>query len=482
MMHTKALLGGMMAAMLCACTVGPDYVRPDVATPASFRFAVQGSADAANVEWWKEFGDPTLVDLINRALAQNWDLKAAAARVDQAGAILLKDSSGLYPSARYSGVAERARVSESTGEGTPVPNPNSLYEPLIDAGWQLDLWGRIRRQSQAAQANLVGAEEARRGVVLTLVASVAEAYLRLRALDAQLQIAKETQATYGEQLQLFQDRFTYGQISEVTLSQVQAEYETASAAVPQIEAQIGTTENALSVLIGQPPQAIPRGRSFAALRLPRVPAGLPSDLLTRRPDIAQAEADLIAANADIGAAEALLYPNVSLTGSLGRASDDLGNLLDGSAASWAVGADLVGPIFNGGLIRGGILVTKAQKAEAVANYQQAILNALREVSDGLVDYTQSGRRLVSEQKLVAAQETTARLAMLSFNEGMESYTTVLIAQEDLFESRLSEIQTRYDMMASMVRIYKAMGGGWVDKAAVRAPQPQPTPTVLQSGG
>jgi multidrug efflux system outer membrane protein len=349
---------------------------------------------------------------------------------------------------------------------------------LISAGWQLDLWGRIRRQSEAAQANLVGAEEARRGVVLTLVAAVATTYLRLRALDAQLAIALETQSTYGEQLKLFEDRFKFGQISEVTLSQVRAEYETASAAVPQYEQQIGITENALSVLIGQTPRAIPRGRSFEALQIPRVPSGLPSQLLTRRPDIAQAEATLIAANADIGAAEALLYPNVSLTGSAGSASNDLGDLLERPASAWSIGADLTGPIFNGGSIRGQILVTKAQKAEAVANYQQTILNAFREVSDGFVGYSQSQRRLAAENRLVEAQETTARLALLTFNEGVDSYTTVLVAQEDLFASRLSAIEARYDVMASLVAIYKAMGGGWVDGAAARAPQPGPVPTVV----
>lgn len=468
-------------AVLNACTVGPDYTRPDVGTPQAFRFAVNGESGNANVAWWTQFGDKTLVSLIDQALANNWDLKIAAAQVDQAAALLVRTNSQLMPSVTYGATAERARVSEVGGVKPGETNPASEINPYIGAGWELDLWGRVRRQSEAANANLVGAEEARRGVILTLVAAVATTYLQLRALDAQRAIAQESLADYNEQLTLFKERYSYGQISEVTLSQMQAQYETAAAVIPRVEEQISKTENALSLLTGTAPRSIPRGKSFDAIRLIGVPSGLPSDLLTRRPDVAQAEQNLIAANANIGAAEALYFPRLSLTGQAGTTSNAMNTLLTKPASEWSVAADLTGPIFNGGLITGQVFVTQAQKNAALAQYQQTILNAFREVSDGLVGYSQSKNRLAAENRLVEADATTARLAYLSFQEGAESYTTVLVAQNDLLDARLSAVQTRFDAFASLVQVYKAMGGGWVDVAAAKVTVPaslQPTDTAI----
>lgn len=470
-MITRFVSGGLVLALLNGCTVGPDYARPDVAVPVAYRFAVAEEAGNANVAWWTQFGDPTLVELIDAALSRNWDLRVAAARVDEAAGVLTATRSQLAPQIGYRAQVERARVSEAGGAAQTGANPVSLANPYVAAGWELDLWGRIRRETEAAEANLVGAEEARRGVVLTLVAAVATSYLQLRALDAQLAIARQTRGDYAEQLRLFEERYSYGEISEVTLSQMKAQYETAAAVVPQIEEQIGKTENALSLLIGAAPQAMPRGRSFGAIRMIGVPAGLPSDLLTRRPDVAQAEQALIAANADIGAAKALYFPRVALTGQGGYASNAASDLFRTASSEWSIAAGLAGPIFNGGRISGQVFVTKAQKQAALAQYQQTILNAFREVSDGLVGYTQSKRRLAAENSLVEAQSTAARLAYLSFQEGEESYTTVLVAQNDLLNARLNAVQARYDAFASLVAVYKAMGGGWVAIAAAKAPAP-----------
>lgn len=470
-MTARWMTAGLIVALLNGCTVGPNYTRPDLNTPAAFRFALAEESGNANVAWWSQFGDKTLVSLIDQALANNWDLKLAAAQVDQAAAVMMRTNSQFVPQVGYGATAERARVSEIEDPAAVGSNPSSALNPYVGAGWQLDLWGRIARESEAARANLVGAEEARRGVVLTLVAAVATTYLQLRSLDAQLAVAQETEQNYADQVKLFEERYSYGQISDVTLNQMKAQYETAAALIPQIRLQIGRTENALSLLTGTAPRAIPRGRDFASIRMIGVPAGVPSDVLNQRPDVAQAEQNLIAANANIGAAEALYFPRVSLTAQGGSTSNALNSLLTKPASEWSVAADLAGPIFNGGRITGQVLVSKAQKEAAVAQYQQAILNAFREVSDGLVGYSQSKARLAAENRLVDAQATTARLAYLSFQEGADSYTTVLIAQNDLLSARLSAIQARFDALASLVAIYKAMGGGWVGVAGTKAPVP-----------
>jgi outer membrane protein, multidrug efflux system len=469
----RRLLACLLAgSMLTACTVGPDYVRPEVATPAAFRFSIADTRNNANAAWWTLFGDRKLTQLIDVALAQNWDLQIAAARVDQAAGALLSTRSGLYPQIGYSGTAERYRVSDNLLQGTVEPNPLSLYEPLIGAGWELDLWGRIRRQAEAAQADLVGAEEARRGVVLTLVSAVATTYVRLRALDAELAISRKTLANYAATLKIFRNRFKYGQVSEITVSQARAQYESVAAAIPAIELEIAKTENALSILVGDYPHAIDRGLSFAALRPPPVPDGIPSTLLERRPDIAQAEQRLIAANALIGAARAQYFPQISLTGTLGFASMALGNLLAGPSTVWSLAGGIAGPIFDAGNIKGQVKATEAQRREALAQYLKTIQAAFRDVSDALVSHSKSLEKLAAEQRLVTAERTTARLSNLKFEEGQESYTTVLISQRDLYAAELSVVRARFDALASLIDLYKALGGGWVDDLAARAPQPQ----------
>lgn len=488
MMVRRALLA-VLAISVSGCMVGPDYIKPDVKTPETFRYQIGSGKAYANESWWQLFSDPVLRKLVNQSLAQNWDIAIATARVDEAAGILTTRGAPLYPQVGYNGLAQRERLSDELAGATKAisPNPQSLYEPLLTASWEIDLWGRIRRQQQAAEANLVGAEEARRGVILTLASGVATTYFRLRALDAQLAVSKGTLANYAKLKKLFNDRFRYGQVSEVVVAQITAQYETVAASIPLIEEEIGKTENALSILVGDYPHAIARGASFAAIRLPKVPSDLPSDMLRQRPDIAQAEQELIAANARIGAAMAQYYPQLSLTGSLGYASGALTNLLTGPAGVWAIAGTLAGPIFDAGAIKGQVEATEAQKQAALANYVKTIHTAFQDVSDSLIGYRKSLESLSARNRAIKALQTTVRLSFLKFEEGQESYTTVLTAENELYDAQLLAIQTRFRAFASLVDLYKALGGGWTldvgpAPALTSSPQQAKESATLATGG
>jgi outer membrane protein, multidrug efflux system len=462
MMIARRSVLALMGLALAGCTVGPDYIKPDVTTPDAFRYRISSGKTYANESWWQLFSDPQLHRLVNQSLAQNWDITIATARVDEAAGILTTRGAPLYPQVGYNGVGQRERISdELAGATAPVsPNPQNLYEPLFTASWEIDLWGRIRRQQQAAQANLVGAEEARRGVILTLASAVATTYFKLRALDAQLAVSRNTLGNYGKLKKLFSERFRYGQVSEVVVAQITAQYETVAASIPLIEEEIAKTENALSILIGDYPHAINRGVPFASIKLPKVPSDLPSNMLRQRPDIAQAEQELIAANARIGAAMAQYYPQLSLTGSLGVASGALSSLLTGPAGAWVIAANLMGPIFDGGAVKGQVQATEAQKMAALANYVKTIHVAFQDVADGLIGYQKSLESLAARNRAVKALQTTVHLSFLKFEEGQESYTTVLTAENELYNAQLQAINTRFRAFSSLVDIYKALGGGW----------------------
>ena len=330
--------------------LGPNYERPTVDAPAAFRFEPKEVADTANTAWWRQFNDPVLDQLIDAALANNLNVKVAAANVEQAAGVFTQTRSGLFPQIGYAGTGERARTTESGATRLPdlVPNPQTAYQAVLTASWEIDLWGRIRRLSESARANLLATDEGRRGVILTLVSSVATNYLTLRGLDEQLAISNRTLDTYAQSVRLYKLQFQYGQTSQMTVSQAQSQYETAAVQIPQIESQIAQTENALSVLLGRNPGPIPRGKSIYDLALPSVPSGVPSTLLERRPDLLQAEQTLIAANAQIGAAKALYFPTISLTGAFGGASAELSNLFTGPARAWNFTGQVVGPIFTFG--------------------------------------------------------------------------------------------------------------------------------------
>jgi outer membrane protein, multidrug efflux system len=463
----------LAAAALSGCMVGPDYVKPRVDTPDAFRFEVKDAQETANTQWWSQFGDPVLDSLIAESLTNNKSVLIAAANVEQAAAVLVQTRAPLYPQIGYGGSAAREKFSEQVATQLPsgVANPQNNYQVLATASWEIDLWGRVRRLTQAAQANVLATQEARRGVILSLVASVAGSYLQLRALDEQLVVSKRTLAAYGESVRIFELRLQHGQASQMNVEQANSQYETAAAQIPQIELAIAQTENAISILLGRNPGPIARGKSINELALPVVPAGIPSQVLNRRPDISQAEQNLIGANAQIGAAKALYFPTISLTGLFGVASGDLSDLFKGSAKTWSFGGSVTGPIFTGGSIRGQVAQAEAANKANLYAYQAAIQSAFRDVENALVSRQQYAAQLAAQLRLVHALAEYARLAKLQYDVGYESYTTVLQAEQQLFPAELTAVQVRSSLYNSLVSIYQSMGGGWVDIAERKADTP-----------
>jgi multidrug efflux system outer membrane protein len=446
--------------------IGSNYHRPAVDVPQSFHYEVKDSHDTVNTFWWQQFQDPVLDRLIADALANNKSVKIAAANVEQAAGLLTQTRAFLFPQLGYSASGTRERASERMA--TPVPasvsNPQTAYQVLATASWELDLWGRIRRLTEAAQANLLATEEARRGVILSLVASVANSYLQLRGLDEQLAISKRALGTYDESVKLFELQFKYGQVSQMNVAQARTQYETAAATIPQIENQIVQTENAISILLGKNPGSIPRGKSIYELALPAVPSGIPSQVLERRPDILQAEQNLISANAQIGAARALYFPSISLTGAYGDASRDLHKLFNGPARMWNYTGTITGPLFTFGAISGQVRQAEAAGKAALLAYEAAIQNAFADVENSLVARAKLTEQLAAQGRLVGASKEYEHLARLQYDGGYAPYSTVLQAQQQLFPAELKLAQNRAQVFSSFVSIYQAMGGGWIVKA------------------
>ena len=463
----RAWLAAALAMLaLSACTVGPDYVRPAVDAPAAYRFEPREVAATADTEWWRQFGDPVLDQLIAEALAANWNVKLAAANVEAAAGVVTQARAPMFPQVGYGAAAMRTRLSEAGRTTTDgyISNPVSVYQGAFTASWELDLWGRIRRQTEAGEANLLASDEARRGVILALVASVATGYVELRGLDEALSVARKTQKVYADSLQIFRYQFQYGEVSQMNVAQAESQYETASAQIPALMQQIAALENALAVLLGRNPGPIPRGRPVAELAAPPVPAGLPSQLLERRPDILQAEQQLVAANAQIGAARAQYFPAISLSGALGSASTDLSNLFKGPASTWNYAGSVVGPIFTAGLISGQVAQAEATRKAALFNYQQTIQAAFADVSTALSARQMLQERLASQEKLVRSLQDYSRLARLQYEGGYAPYSTVLQAEQTLFPAELTLATLRAQTASSVAAIYKALGGGWVDRA------------------
>jgi outer membrane protein, multidrug efflux system len=466
-MNRRGLLP--LIAVLAGCTLGPDYKRPEIKSPAAFQYEPKDAAQTADTLWWQQFQDPVLDQLIAEALAHNTNIQIAAANVEQAAAVLTQTRSQLFPAIGYGAGAQRERTREPAFAALipNYPNPASAYQAALQASWEIDLWGRIRRQSEAAYANVLATDEARRGVILTLVANVANGYLQLRGLDAQLAVAKKTLQTYKESVDLFTLQFQYGQVSMMNVAQAQSQYETAAAQIPLLEQQIAQTQNSLAVLIGRDPGPIVRGKSVYELKLPQVPQGVPSQLLERRPDLLQSEQQLIAANAQIGAAKALYFPTISLTGAFGNASTDLSKLFTGPAKVWSYAGTLAGPIFSFGAVSGQVMQAEAAQNAALLNYQLAIRNAFADVDNALVANGKLQEQLDAQIKLVAALQQYSDLARLQYDGGYTSYSTVLQAEQALFPAQLNLASIRAQVFGSAVNLYKAMGGGWVAQADQR---------------
>jgi multidrug efflux system outer membrane protein len=466
-MRRAALIIAFAAALglLAGCMVGPDYVRPTVDVPEAFRFDGGGTQGASDAVWWSQFGDPVLDALIAEALANNRNVKIAAANVEQAAGFLMTARAGLFPQVAYGGAQTRQRMSQNDATFSPLmQNPYNSLQAFGGVSWEIDLWGRVRRLTEAARASLLASVEARRGVIVSVVAETAAAYIQLRSLDEQLAISRRTLETYAESVRLFELQNKYGQVNRMTVEQARTQYETAAVTIPQIETQIAETENGLCLLLGRNPGPIARGRTVYTLAMPVVPAGLPSQLLERRPDIRQAEAALVAANAQIGAAKALYYPTISLTGAYGRSSSELSNLWSGPSRIWSYGGSLAGPIFTGGAIAGQVKQAEAGRDAALLSYAQTIQNAFADVDNALIARRKLEEQLAAEERRVAAFKEYDRLARLQYVGGYIPYLTVLYAEAQLFPAELSAIQTRAAAFISLINIYKATGGGWVAAA------------------
>lgn len=476
-----------LVLLAAGCAVGPDYARPAVDAPASFRFDDGRSTEAAsrervNAAWWAQLQDPVLDGLIDEGLANNRDVAIAAARVDAFFGAYGSTRAGLFPQVGAEVFGSRQRVSEK-GAGAALPrNPSNSVQFDVFASWEIDLFGRIRRLSEAARADLLGSEAARRGSVLSLASALATGYVNLRALDRQLAISQDTVRSRSDALSLFEKRYAGGVISELELNQARSEYAVALAAVPDFERQIAQQENALSILIGRPPGPIARGRPIEELALPAVPAGLPSELLERRPDILEAEQALIAANARIGAARALYFPRISLTGLLGGASTSLNGLFGATGRVWSFAGSVSGPLFTGGDIAGQVFTAEAQHREALIFYQQAIQASFRDVDDALVGVRTSRDRIDAQSLQVQALRGYSTHARSRYETGYSSYLEVLDAERSLFGAELQYTQDLADTFVQVITLYKALGGGWVDIADARAAHPladpQGSPPVL----
>ena len=452
--------------LLTGCAIGPDYQRPVISTPASWRVEEREAKDLLDTVWWEQFSDAVLSELIQIALKENKDVKIAAGRVEEFMGRYGVTRAAQFPQVSASGSAFRQGYSDYTN---PLPsasldNPSPFYQTFLNASWQIDLWGQLRRATEAARADLLSTEEARRGVILTVVTSVAIAYTDLLGLDKQLEIAQRTARSRENSFNLFTLRFARGLISELELRQAESEYRSALATIPFLQKLIAQQENALSVLLGRNPGPIPRGRVIDDLVLPAVPSGLPSSLLERRPDIRQAEQDLIGANARIGVAKALYFPTIFLTGNYGVVSRDLDLLFTGPAKAWTYAVPATGPIFTAGAIAGQVKVAESVQQETLYRYQKVIQQAFREVDDSLIDQNRSREMLGIQKEQVEALRNYARLAELRYDNGYTSYIEVLDAQRSLFQGELLYAQTQGTLFRALVNVYKSMGGGWVAEA------------------
>ncbi|MBW2186236.1 MAG: efflux transporter outer membrane subunit [Deltaproteobacteria bacterium] len=437
--------------LLAGCMIGPDYYRPQIDIPEACPLELAQAQQYSNIHWWQQFGDVQLNRLIEVALEQNLDLAVAAARIEELSARHAGSRSVMWP--RLDGQVEWSR-SSTAGQ---LLNQNSL---ALSSSWELDLWGRLRRNSEAATAELVAGEAGRSSLVLSLVAQVASNYLDLCLLDRQLTIAQSTAASRHEVLQLIQLRLDAGLATSLELVQVRSEYQAALAVIPQFKLAISEREHHLCLLLGRNPGRIERGLTLDQLSIPVVPGALPAQLLLQRPDIVAAEHSLIAANARIGVAKAAYFPAISLTGVLGGVSSELSTLVTGSSKTWSLSAPLSMPIFNAGQIKSEVEIAQAQKQQALLVYRQTALAAFHEVVDALVRQQLTNERLLNLRGQLFSLREYVELAHLLYDEGNSSSIENLDAQRSLFSIELDYAAEQTALLQSFVELYKVMGGGW----------------------
>ena len=462
---TRAAFVAAAALLLSGCLLGPDYSRPPVLIPDNYR-GVIGAPTAesfADLPWFDVFRDPVLQELVREALENNYDLRVAAARVEEARAQIGVARSFLFPQFDFRAGGNAQQVSRVTEPPESFGANRHFQNWLLGFGvvWELDVFGRIRRNTEAATSIFLATEQAQRGVLITLVADVAQSYFTLRELDLELEIARRTVQTNDETVRFYQTRLEGGVSNRLELDTAISNRSRTASTIPELERQIAIQENQINLLLGRNPGPIPRGTALTEQYYPpAIPAGLPSALLERRPDIKAAEEVLVSANADIGAAKALFFPNFSLTAAFGGASHDLSNIADRRALIGSLTGDLLQPIFQGWRITSNYEAVKARFEQAVAQYQRSAQNGFREVADALVSIEKlDGVRLELEVGVRALQDATS-LARLRYDTGLANYLEILIADQQLFDQELLLARARGGQLNSVVQLYRALGGGW----------------------
>ena len=461
----SAIAVAMSMLLLTGCALGPNYKRPTVAVPPEYRQPTPAAnpgdkSSLADLAWADLFHDETITTLVKTALKQSYDLDAATERVLEARAQLGITRAQLLPNLTASGAVTASRTSSIGQFNFPIPDATYTTAGL-NVSWELDVWGRIRRLTESARAQYLAQEDARHAVITSLIADVITTYLDLRELDLELEIGRKTIDLAKNGLRLTQLRKDLGVATGLDVSQAEEFLYTATTQVAATERAVAETENALNVLLGQNPGDVPRGKplvDFAAAA--EVRAGLPSDLLERRPDIREAEHTLVAANAQIGAAKALFFPQITLTGLLGVQSRALSDLFTGPARQQNIGPAAILPIFNAGALRNNVRLTEAQKREAVANYRKTVLTAFQDVSNALTEYTKNREELAQQESLVKSLRNADRISTLRYRGGLDSFLQVLDAERSEFSGELTLAQLRRNELLSIVGLYRALGGGW----------------------
>jgi multidrug efflux system outer membrane protein len=442
--------------------VGPHYQRPAVATPADFRGRIspEDAVSFADLPWWEVFGDPALQRLVGGALQGNYDLQSAIARIEQARAQVGIAASDLYPQVGYQGAAQRQRLPGGVLAPGIASTTFNVFVGALNVAWEIDLWGRIRRSTEVARAQFLASEEARRGVVVSLVTDVAVSYFELLELDRELAIARESADTYGRTLEVFTERYRGGTDTKISVSRAEANLNGSVASIAALERRIAQQENAISVLLGTNPSPIERGTELVAQTTPRTPPGLTTELLRRRPDIRQDEQNMIAANSAIGVAVANFFPTVGLSALYGGAGPEIGDVVKDSASLWNIAANLSGPIFQGGRLIQSYRAQQAYWDQTIADYRGTIVQAFREVADALVAQARLAEQRTAQEAQVAALRQAVDLSLSRYRIGLTNYLEVMEALQLLYPAESALAQTQRDQLVAVVNLYKALGGGW----------------------
>jgi multidrug efflux system outer membrane protein len=459
------MLAVVLPMFVGACTLGPDYRRPALLIPDNHRGVVGApvTESLADLPWWEVFKDPVLQELIRDALLYNYDLRTAAARVEDARAQIGVARSFFYPQVNFNAGGSAQQVSRASDPPESFGANRSFQNWVTGFGmvWEIDVFGRIRREAESASAAYFASEMDRRGVYITLVADVAQFYFNLRELDLELEIARRTLKLNDETIRFYSSRFETGVSNRLEVEQAVANRGRTAAVIPDLERRIAIQENLINFLRGRNPGTIPRGAVLTDQYYPpMIPAGLPSALLERRPDVQSAEQLLVATNANIGAAKALFFPNFSLSTTLGSISHEFSNIADKRAAIWSVSGGFLQPIFQGWRLFWNYEGTIARYDQALAQYEKAAQNGFREVADAIVTIDKLKDARVELEAQVAALQNSGRLSRLRYDNGLSNYLEVLIADQDLFDAEIELARTRGAQLNGVVQLYRALGGGW----------------------